>query len=362
MASGNSRAGVWQGIVVAVLVAVACGQPAVGHAYDMNLSISGMRLGGQITGPAVGPQAVRSRVTALVFWAVSCHACDRELPLLEEQFKKLGPSGFVVIGAVRGKPGAPDAKKKAGELGLTFAIVDDAEVANGMDFQGTPHCIVFDHTGRCVFRGLPAEATPSIEAAVRIAPAAALAGEKFTKLASLASQSGDDAGLAVALRKLKGMTASKDADMAEEATRAKEKLEKFGRVLLDEGIAAKTTDPVRAGQLVQRCATAFKGTDIGTEATALQRDWKKDRAYQNALQAAQQFVQLQAMRRSLLASLGGPDAAMATPEILARMPPAAKQQMAGMVAGVKQNLPGSTFASQADDIALEFGLDQQAKP
>lgn len=362
MASSITRARRWRSIAAVLIVALAQGWPTVGRAYDMNLAASGIRLGGQIAGPAAGPQAVRGRVTVLAFWSVGCHACDVELPRLEEHFKKLGPSGLVVIGASVGAAAAADVKKKAADLGLSFAIVEGAEVAGATDIRGTPHCIVFDHAGRCVFRGSPNAAGPAIEAAVRVAPTSALAGETFTKLASLAAQIGDDAGLAVAVRKTKGMTASKDAAIAEEAARAKAKLDAFGRLLLDDAIALKTRDPARAGILVQRCATAFKGTDLGSEATTLQRDWKKDRAYQTALQAVQQFEQLQATRRGVLASLGGPDAVMATPEIVARVPPAVKQQMAGMVAAVRQNLPGSTFATQADEFAMEFGLDQPEKP
>ena len=43
-----------------------------------------------------------------------------------------------------------------------------------------------------------------------------------------------------------GMTASKDAATAEEATRAKATLDAFGRLLLDKAIDLKTKDPARA--------------------------------------------------------------------------------------------------------------------
>jgi len=248
----------------------------------------------------------------------------------------------------------------AGEGGVTFAGVDGAEVAGGMDFTtaNSSHLMVFDHTGACVFRGTPADGYDAIAHAVRASPASILEGRTLEKLAPLQKLLEEDANVAVALRKAKAQVAAADEATVEEARYLVEKVEAFGRRLLDDAAAAKASDPFRAAALVRQCAADFKGTPLGTEAMAVGRDLKKDKAFQDALAAVQQFTQLQAMRSQVLKSLGGEDTA--TPDMVARVPSAVKQQMADLATRVQRHLPGTKYASGAADIALEFGLQANA--
>ena len=346
------------GVVVAAVGAMVAAAPGrAAEPYNMRVNLASVRMGGIVSGtlPAAG---LGRRVVAIEHWTTSCPECKASLPKLGELQTAHRQAGLVVIGAVR--PGTDPAKVKevVAETATTFPIVNGADLAGGNDFKTVPHLMVFDHTGRCLFRGLPDDGYEVITAAVRASPASILEGRTLTKLASLQPSLLDDAGLATALRKARGYLKSADEATVEEARYVVEKVEAFGRRLLDDAAAAKTSDPLRAVALVQRCAADFKGTPLGAEAASLAKDWNKNPTFQKALAAVNDFAQLQAIRSQVLASFRA--VGTATPDIVARVPPAVKQQMTDLVAKVQENLPGSKFANEANDIAIEFSLPVKA--
>ncbi|MCE9630782.1 MAG: TlpA family protein disulfide reductase [Planctomycetia bacterium] len=270
-----------------VMIAVGWSGPVVpaaaADAHNMKITAAGIRLGGQVSGPQLTDQSLAHHVVVLEFWGVHCPPCIASMPKLEALHRQLGPSGLIVVGA-HAQGGEPaEVKKVVDELGVTFPIVENAQVADGMDFEGIPHCMVFDHTGQCIFRGSPAEAHESVIAAVRLAPAAVLEGKQLVKLAALGASLQNEANLAGVLRKSKGLVKSKDEATAEEARYVVEKVEAHGRRMLEQAVEAKATDPVRAAGLLQRCAAGYKGTDIGIEAMKIAREWKKDKSFMDAI-------------------------------------------------------------------------------
>jgi hypothetical protein len=74
-------------------------------------------------------------------------------------------------------------------------VRDDAD-----DIEGIPHCMVFDHTGECVFRGHPMEAHDAVEAAVKAVPGAVLGGRVLAKLPELNSLLQDERKFVVGMR------------------------------------------------------------------------------------------------------------------------------------------------------------------
>jgi hypothetical protein len=112
--------------------------------------------------------------------------------------------------------------------------------------------------------------------------------------------------------------------------------------LLEEADGLRDSDPVRAADLVQRCSMCFKGTAIGSDAAALLREWRKDKAFQAALRAGQQLVQLEAVQAAA-AQAGG-------------LPPALVGKVRSLVTAIRQTAPDSRAADQAATIAGELGV------
>ena len=342
---------------VVVVVNAAIPAPREASAADgpnLEFTIAGLRLGRQVSGLPCTPESLAHRPVLLEFWGIHCPPCLKSMPKLEELHRGLGPQGLVVIGA-HAQDGTPDEIRAAAvDRGATFAIVEQATVEGGMDFDGIPHCMLFDHTGKCVYRGSPFDAQAAVIAAVKAAPGAILEGRTLVKLPELNLLLRDEGQFAVALKKARGSSKNKDAETAAEAAFVVEKLEARGRALLDEAASAKEADPVRAAELVQRCAMIFKGTEFGTEAAKLNGEWKKDKPFQAAVRAGQQLVKLERMRAAVIEQLGGQPTDPLTRDMAAAIPTALKAQVRSLAQSIERTVPGSTVAKKAAVIAAEF--------
>lgn len=322
--------------------------------FNMQVTTAGIRLGAHVSGPHAGPDTLRQRVVLLEFWGVNCPPCIASMPKLEELHRQLQAGGLVVIGAhAQGGP-AEAIRKTAADLGVTFTVVDGATVDGGMDFNGIPHCMLFDHTGACIHRGSPFTVHDKAVAAVQASPAMVLAGRELVKLAGLEQTLRDERTYGSVLKKVAGMRASSDKETADEAAFVADRLEAHGRQMLEQATSLKASDPLAAAALVQRCATAFRGSDVGSDASKALRDWKKEPAFQAAIKAGQQFAALETLRSRLLAALG--DVKNVSPEVAAAVPPAVKKQMQELVKSVHKYGRGSPLTEKADAIAAEFGL------
>jgi thiol-disulfide isomerase/thioredoxin len=318
------------------------GPRAVAADAEAGITAAGIRLGEHVSGPAVTPESLAHRVVLLEFWGVNCPPCIRSLPLLEELHREFGPRGLVVVGAHAQGGTAAELQPQVKELAVSFTIVERGSVERGMDFQGIPHCMLFDHTGACVYRGSPFDVGDAVARAVAAAPAGVLEGRQLVKLAALGALLMDERSFGTVLKKAEGLAAAKDADTAAEAAFVVEKLSGRGRKMLEEADGLKQSDPGRAADLVQRCSGSFKGTTIGTTAAARLREWKKDKAFQAALRAGQQLTMLEAVREAAMKAGG--------------LPPAAAGKVRSLVQAIRQAAPDSRAAEQAAVIAGELGV------
>lgn len=318
------------------------------------ITTAGIRLGNLVSGPARSPESLAHRVVVLEFWGVNCPPCIKSMPALESLHRQLGPAGLVVIGAHAQDATPAEIKEVVDERGVTFTIVENANVAGAMDFTGIPHCLVFDHTGACIYRGHPARADDVIVGAVRSSPAAVLEGRELKKLAAIARQLRDESAFAAVLKRAESLSRSADPETASEAAYVAEKLKAYGQRLLDGARDAEAENPVRAVSLAQRCVAAYRGTDTGTQAAALLREWTQDRRFQDSLKAARQCGQLEAARTRILRALGNPQEL--TPELVGQVPKPLRKQLADTVASIHDLSPGSAAATRADEIADELGV------
>lgn len=275
--------------VIAVLLATAATyghRSAAAEAGDEKITLAGLQLGRHVSGPACTAESLGHRPVLLEFWGIHCPPCLKSLPLLEEMHRTLGPQGLVVIGAHAQEGSADEIRAAVAQREVTFTIVEQAAVQGGMDFTGIPHCMLFDHTGKCVYRGSPFEAGDAVLAAVKAAPGAVLQGRTLVKLAAFNEMVRNERQYGAALKKAKGLANSKNADTAAEAAFVVERLEAHGREMLEDAGSRKGDDPLGAMEVLQRCALAYRGSDIGTEADRTLREWKKDAEFRAAVKAA----------------------------------------------------------------------------
>jgi peroxiredoxin len=370
---------------IAILCLAAAGDddppapPQPAGKLSLDFTTANIALGEPLAGPELTAESLQHRVVLLAYWGLDCPVCAATLSQLEGVHRTLGPAGLLVIGP-NARGGDEAALKNTIEsLGVTFPMVSSAVVQGGMDFEAIPHLMLFDHTGRCIARGSPGEVADKVARAVKAAPPLVLAGRTLEKLAGLEKMLRDEAKFGVVLRKAGELVSSAEEATAEEAKYVAEKLSAHADKLLADAEAAKATDAYAAAGLLQRAATAYRGLDAGKRAADLQREWKRDQQFTNGLRAADLSVQLEAFRGQALADASGnrtqpgrnqrgrnqpgqPGREPARMEVVNRIPPAVKGQLAQLAAAVRQLGPGSKYAQRAEEIALELGLELPAGP
>lgn len=359
----------WGGVCSAALgVSLAfAAEPAAPQAGNLPFTLADVTLGEHVSGEDVTRGDLEHHVVLLAFWTQARKAGEAGMPLLEQAHRSLGPAGLRVVGLHVERGAVPEVRRAALELGLTFPVFDGGAV-KGFDPEEPPFALLFDHGGRCVAQGGLAEMAARAVAAVNAAPPVVLAGRRLEKLTAFERMLRDEAKFGVVLRKAESLTADDDGTLAEEATYLSERLRAHGEALLAKAEALKPNDPLEAATLLHRAATAYRGDAIGRRAVDCQREWKRDKAFSDGLQAASLAAELEALRGQALArppggrSQPGGSPAVAGIKAAAAIPPPLKAQMAQIAAMVLQLSPGSKYAVRAEQIALELGLHPSAGP
>lgn len=336
-------------LAAASLLAIATPVPAAEP--PPKVSAGGIHLGGPISGPTVDEKSLAGQVVILELWGMQCPPCATTMPILEGLHRTLGPQGLLVIAAHVQEGAADDIRRAAARLGITFAVVGNSGLEGFERVPTLPYTLLFDHTGKCVFAGSATEVAAFARAAIDASPPRVLNGRSLEKLVSLQPLLRTESTFGTALKKARAQTSSKDAETAEEAAFVVEKLETWAKEVVEKAPEVRAADPTRALAALDQCAKAFKGDPLGTAATKLMVEWKKDPAFQAAVRCGQQLAQLEALRGNVT---GG--APVVTPDVAAAVPLAVKRQMKDLADKVQKSAPGTKMAERAAEIATEFNL------
>jgi thiol-disulfide isomerase/thioredoxin len=95
----------------------------------------------------------RGKPVVLDFWAGWCTDCRKMVPQLVRLADGFAASGLVVVGVDAGEP-IDDARRYARELGITYPIAMDPELAysDRLGASELPMLLVIDRTGAIVHR------------------------------------------------------------------------------------------------------------------------------------------------------------------------------------------------------------------
>jgi len=96
----------------------------------------------------------RGRHLLVNFWAVWCPPCLKEMPSMEQAYAKLKSDRFELL-AIHAGPSLDDARRFAGEQGLTFPVlVDESMDLGAWQILGLPTTFLVDPQGRIVARAV----------------------------------------------------------------------------------------------------------------------------------------------------------------------------------------------------------------
>lgn len=261
-----------------VLCGLAVVGPARGAEFNMDVKADGINLGRPVMGPKVSPGDLKGRVVLLEFWGINCGPCLTSLPNLARWNQELSDFGLVTIGAHAQKGTSEEIQVKARSLGVNFAVVASASVREGNDFSGIPHTMLFDHTGKCLYRGSPGSVEGLLRAAVGKAIVEGTEKVTFTKaMAPLVEALKKGQSPRLVLQKVIPLQKSPDAATADEAKLLTRQLTKGGQRQVEEAESLMKSDVLTAYDQLQRLPLVFKGTAVETKANALLAELKKDK-------------------------------------------------------------------------------------
>ena len=155
--------------------------------YSLDISLTGLKLGKPLSGPLLVNDDLKGRVVLISYWEPSRDDVGPSLQKMQKWQNELGDYGLVVVSeASWGELGAvPLANDEVAQESIRLSGTTLSHFFNGTlegleDFELYPHAVVFDSSGKCLYRGDVFGAEVLVRSAVGKALVAQTGIEKFT--------------------------------------------------------------------------------------------------------------------------------------------------------------------------------------
>jgi hypothetical protein len=288
------------------------------------------------------------------FWGVNSPQCLASLPKLSAWHTELSGQGLMVLGVHAQEATAEKIRTTALSRGVNFPILENARFKKAPNFNTIPHCMLFNHEGKCLFRGSPTGVELALRRAMAAAPAPLLEGRKLTKLAALGQAVKKEQNLGSVLKQARAKETSTDEAIAAEAKYLVEKITAHGRKQLEDAAAGKEEQPGATLALLQKVAANFKGADVGKEASEQLSELKKDKDFQAALKVEPMLQRLKTLRGQLRPLPSDPKDT--TSAAYRKFNAAVLNQMKQTIRTMHKTAPQARATQQALEIAEVYNL------
>jgi len=337
----------------AVLAIAMC--PAGASEFGMDVSLKDLSLGERVMGPPIKTEALAGHVVFVEFWGVNCPPCRASLPVIAKWSEKHAAEGLVVIGIHCQSASSAEIESLCKQSGVGYSIFASGQIRGGMDFSGIPHSFLFDHTGRCVYRGHPTQAYDRIKSTLAKAPAAVLGGRELVKLKALSDSMKKGMPPAAAIKAASEKFASEDADTVEEAKFVVESITSWGKRQIEDATAAKETEPLHSYTTLQKIAKDFDGTDVGKDAGTAFTEMQADEALMKEVKAWRVLERIRVIEKDIK-PLRSWDGADTTSEKFRKKYAVQLKQIIETVKRMRKTYPDSEATRQAEEIMTKYGF------
>jgi len=217
-----------------------------------------------------------------------------------------------------------------------------------------PHCMLFDSTGACLYRGAANDDLETkMRAAVGKALVKSLGKDSFSKSVMPLVQALDKGQPPLTvLHKVRPLERSTDPATAEDAKLVAGKLAEAGQKQVEDAEAIMKTDPIAAYDGLQRVPITFKGTPQAAKANTLLAELRKDKSVAGELRLRLSLEALRQLDARLSAT--GLDPMSAQFKRSAGLP---LQQMKNALQDMKKTAPDSPATQEALTIGSKYGID-----
>jgi hypothetical protein len=219
-----------------------------------------------------------------------------------------------------------------------------------------PLCLLFDNTGKCIFRGKPDEVEKQLRSAVGKVLVEGLEGQPKSKaVAPLAASLKNGLSPASVLQRAIPLLKSKDSAAAEEAKQLVEKLCFSGQEQFAEAEKLKDADPFQAYLAVERLPLQYRGTPLGARADKLIAELKSDKAVLAEIKARPSLATVKNIDATLTKSAQLAKVELTDPKFL-KANKTSIQNLQRTVLAMKKAWPESKSTEEALAIAEKYGV------
>jgi hypothetical protein len=328
--------------------------------FDLSVKLpEDVQFGAVVVGPAPTAESLAGKVVVVAYWGGNTSNLLNRLDRLHEE---LAPYGFVAIAPCAVVRTPEQIKAEAEKRCDGFAVLEKAFIkdkkSSPMVSRSHPggHALVFDHTGKCVYRGSGYDADRWIRTTVcrKLLADALGTGEPpaaFKAVVEAIEAGTEPVGL---IPKLNPLVNSQDEGTKAAVRKLADAILAPGQKALDDAKAAAKPDPVTAFVAAEGIVARYKGTSLATKAQALTTTLRQDKAVATELKARGVLAQVQKVESYLRGQPGSFDPTSSEFQSRHR---AAIAQMQGAVEQLRKQYPMSRATAEANKIAREFGIE-----
>lgn len=322
--------------------------------FDLSVTVDQLRFRGHLHGPEIAPEKLKGSVVLVGYWNDNDPAVVGKFG---QAAQELAPYGGRVVTSMAGNGLDPNRiKEEMDRRGVEITSMNVVFVPEkGTDrasTQPSPHALVFDADGTCIFRGSTFDALPHMRAAV----ARKLLADLEDPPAGLAKATDALTGgepLLDALPKLTALFSSTDPATASAAKSLHAKLLAPATDALADATAKKKTEPVAAYFAAERIAASYKGTPVAAKANALAQSLAGDPAVDKELRARRAAEPIFRVEKALSGSAGSFDP---TSQRFQVENAAALNQMRAAIEKLRKQFPGTRALADAEKAARPYGI------
>jgi len=318
---------------------------------------TGVKFGPTILGPELKTSELKGKIVLIGFWGGDFTSVLTRLDRLNTE---LGDYGLVAVGAGAYvlKDEVVKAKVEERDVRITVvrnAFVKDEKEKEGMKAQPGGHALLFDQTGKCVYRGSAYDADEPVRAAVgKLLFTTALGTDEVPKAFKPVADAFAAGNTPVAvLPKLTPLAGSSDPDTKDKAKKLHDLILAPGEKALTKAEASVKTNPLEAFITAEKVATKFKGTPLATKANAMLSKLRTDKAVAAELKARAVGADIEKLAAKLRAQEGSfkPTSTEFQTENRQLL-----TQMRTLLEQMRKNFPNAPAITAAEKVAREFGV------
>jgi hypothetical protein len=323
-----------------------------GAEYSLDLTFEGVTFAKPISGPAVQAEDLKGKVVLFIYWGGG-QGARTTFGKLQSWHEELADLGLVLAlsNFVREED---HVREDARARKVSFSILSQTFLKGPSETITFPHAAVFDHKGKCIFRGSPFVAESYTRKAIANRLLESLAIEEYADALRpvIDSMKKGDPPSAV-LSRLAGLKTAGKKPAEDQARALVAILTQPARSRIDHAESMMKDDPLGAFLMLESIPTKFRGTAEATRATKDLTTLRTRKPVLAELDARNLLVSMQKLDTQLAAR---PGSSNPKSQEFQRANLVVLLQMQNQLQRIKKLYPEAPSTALALDLGKKYGL------